>query len=1140
MKKQWMRILSLLMALMLVLPSAGGMTALAEEEEIFPEDSIVEMPDEGLNMGEDEAEGVSAMVSYGTVEGETEEGSSEPIEGEELSLGADTDFDEVLLSPQWEGDDTLSAGSGLSSARLTASHSSITINKGNTSTVTFAVSNFTGFFYLEVLTNNTTAYTYSWGEWNSTTKIPLRITAKAAGSGRITVRLRAPNDSKIYATVYLNVTVPNPESGTLKLSSSSQAIYVGDTYRLNVTVSYNVSCYLSYSNSNSSAANLSWGSWSGSTIPLSITGKAAGSGKVTIQLKSSSTNKVLDTKEFSYSIAKKQNPEIVFSPTSVSVYQGKSQKVNVTAKGYSGSYQLKYSTSNSSAYSLSWGSWSGNTIPLTVTGKNKGSGTITVYMYSSSGSLLTSKTLSVSVLADPTPPKVTVSSSSLSFKVGETKSVTCAYANVSESIYLQYSTTNTSAYSLSWGSWSGGKIPLKITGKAAGSGTVTVYLKRSSNNATLASAKISVTITPGTNGWNISSAAYNFYNYSTTIPLSTCQILYGNTQYAKAVYNANIGNGGVCYGMATTSGILITNNSINPSSFRSGASVPKNLSKTDYSSSLKVNLKTFIEAMHVAQVSDYVTNHRGLSSLVSTVKSEIAAKRPVAIGVRGYYNGSTGGHRVLAIGYTETSTAFKIRIYDSNWGTTENTLTINKSGSSYTSWSYPFTSSVIWGTGKTGADIYYTPYSEYMNAWNQRKKRGTDQAENMIVTRNNNFTLKDFNGNIVAKYENGKLVQSAGTVREVIWDDLLLNGTAPAHPHVLYVPVDYYTVENGSAGSNLTVTIVDEMLSTTVTTNADTFGFCADDSEDTANATLTPLENMEFSITIGSSKPGDPAETKLEGLGTGEPISMALSGGVLSITGEGLCTLSQTGQVTEYFISASAGNGGTISPDGVNSYEEGSCVSYEIKPDPGYVVRTVYVDGVNVGSMLEYAFDDIQDSHSIDVEFACDIAQCEVALSQTVVPYTGEALTPDVTVTAPDGTILLLNDDYDVYYEDNTEIGTATVYVIGAMGSAWYGSTQVTFTISEEQNAITDVTFAPADNTVQIGLMHTGAVRLIVALYNADGSMKTARIVEAAADQNVISAAFTDQSVPSGARIKVFMTDDQYRPLCASYTYTVD
>ena len=1144
MKNRGIRMLSLLTALLLALPTAGMIPAAAAEgegEEIFPENSIVEMPDTELSLGEPD-ECASPINELELVEGDEEEGSSDPLEGEELSLGAADDFepDEDSLSPTWEGDDNLSAGNNLSGAKLTASHTSMSIKVGNTSTATFGVSNFTGFFYLEVLTNNKTAYTTAWGTWKSTTKIALKITAKKAGSGKITVRLRAPNDSKIYATAVINITVPQSEKGTLKLSASSSKIPLDSTYKLNVTVSNcNVGVYLTYSNSNSSAASLQWGNWSGSTIPVNIKGNKVGKGTVTVKLISSSSGKVLNTKKFTYRVYKKTTPKITFSPTSVSIQAGSSKKVSVKASGYSGSYYLQYITSNGSCFSISWGSWSGNTIPMTVKGVKKGSGSITIYMKDASGSELARKTISITVTETAKKPTLTLSSTSASLKTGESKSITCGCTNLSDPVYLSYSTTNSTAYTCSWGSWSNYKIPLTITGKAKGSGTVTIYMKRSSDNKQLASKKISVSVSQTQSGLTFTKVAYPFSNYGTTISLATCQMMYGNTQTAKTIYNWNIGNGGCCYGFATSSGILSVNNSINPNTFRSGAVNVSSIQKNDYSSGLGIRTYQFIEGMHIAQASNYAYNNYNLNSLVSTVKSETAAGRPVAIGIRGVYNGSNAGHRVLGFGYSETSSVFKVRIYDSNSPNAEKTLTINKSGSNYNSWSYPLTSSVTWGTGRSGASIYFTTYSQYLNAWNHRGSLRDSSLGNMIVTKADTFSLYNFDNQLVAKYQNGDLTYQGSGVQEVFWDDILPNGKVADHPHVLYVPNDYYTVKNDQGGT-LNVSIVDNMLSTTVSTNASEFGFCADDSTNTANATLTPLENMEFSIVIGSSRSGDPAETKLEGFGTGEPISMELSNGALSVTGEGVSTLSRTNMETEYFISAGAGTGGNVSPDGLASYAEGSSATYIFTPDPGYVVRAVYVDGENLGSMMEYTFENITDSHTIDVEFAGDIAQCSVELSQSVMTYTGEEREPEVTVTAPDGQVLVQNVDYDLYYEDNTDVGTATVYVIGAAGSAWYGITQETFDIVEEENAIVNVEYTAATDSVQVRTTHGGAVRLMVAAYTDENRMLAVRILDLGVEEYEATVSFSGISVSEGTRIRAFMIDGNYQPLCRSYMIRVN
>ena len=60
-----------------------------------------------------------------------------------------------------------------------------------------------------------------------------------------------------------------------------------------------------------------------------------------------------------------------------------------------------------------------------------------------------------------------------------------------------------------------------------------------------------------------------------------------------------------------------------------------------------------------------------------------------------------------------------------------------------------------------------------------------------------------------------------------------------------------------------------------------------------------------------------------------------------------------------------------------------------------------------------------------------DITGANVTIPQESYEYTGTEIKPEVTVTLSDGTGLIFGTDYTVSYEDNTDIGTATVNVIG-------------------------------------------------------------------------------------------------------------
>jgi hypothetical protein len=71
-----------------------------------------------------------------------------------------------------------------------------------------------------------------------------------------------------------------------------------------------------------------------------------------------------------------------------------------------------------------------------------------------------------------------------------------------------------------------------------------------------------------------------------------------------------------------------------------------------------------------------------------------------------------------------------------------------------------------------------------------------------------------------------------------------------------------------------------------------------------------------------------------------------------------------------YTISASAGEGGTISPSGDKLVAVGASQTYVITPDVGYEIADVKVDGASVGAVSSYAFNNVSISHTIEASFA--------------------------------------------------------------------------------------------------------------------------------------------------------------------------
>ncbi|MCK5878374.1 MAG: hypothetical protein KAH24_01245 [Holophagae bacterium] len=75
---------------------------------------------------------------------------------------------------------------------------------------------------------------------------------------------------------------------------------------------------------------------------------------------------------------------------------------------------------------------------------------------------------------------------------------------------------------------------------------------------------------------------------------------------------------------------------------------------------------------------------------------------------------------------------------------------------------------------------------------------------------------------------------------------------------------------------------------------------------------------------------------------------------------------------TSYTISASANEGGVISPMGDCTASEGSSKAFAINSDDGYHIKDVLVDGESVGVVALYTFHNINSSHTIEALFEVD------------------------------------------------------------------------------------------------------------------------------------------------------------------------
>lgn len=75
------------------------------------------------------------------------------------------------------------------------------------------------------------------------------------------------------------------------------------------------------------------------------------------------------------------------------------------------------------------------------------------------------------------------------------------------------------------------------------------------------------------------------------------------------------------------------------------------------------------------------------------------------------------------------------------------------------------------------------------------------------------------------------------------------------------------------------------------------------------------------------------------------------------------------GQPVTYVIDASAGSGGSVSPAGAITVNQGAGQSFSITPVSCYRIAYVTVNGASVGTPATYAFSNVQANHTIAAAF---------------------------------------------------------------------------------------------------------------------------------------------------------------------------
>jgi len=80
-------------------------------------------------------------------------------------------------------------------------------------------------------------------------------------------------------------------------------------------------------------------------------------------------------------------------------------------------------------------------------------------------------------------------------------------------------------------------------------------------------------------------------------------------------------------------------------------------------------------------------------------------------------------------------------------------------------------------------------------------------------------------------------------------------------------------------------------------------------------------------------------------------------------------TVGATFDASKYTITATAGDGGSISPSGIVIVNHGEDKTFTITPNEGYIIGDLIVDGQSVGPDNSYTFNDVSEEHTIHAIF---------------------------------------------------------------------------------------------------------------------------------------------------------------------------
>ncbi len=149
--------------------------------------------------------------------------------------------------------------------------------------------------------------------------------------------------------------------------------------------------------------------------------------------------------------------------------------------------------------------------------------------------------------------------------------------------------------------------------------------------------------------------------------------------------------------------------------------------------------------------------------------------------------------------------------------------------------------------------------------------------------------------------------------------------------------------------------------------------------------------------------------------------------------------------LSTFTITAGAGEGGRIVPKGEISVTEGNSQTFTIYADSGYIIEDILIDGVSVGNVNRYTFEDIADNHQISASFK----ESNININDNNPPYINNRYPMAGAIQIPLNTIisLMLSDAESSIDPNSVSIQVNNRYIYNANTAA--APEQMSFQLSQ-------------------------------------------------------------------------------------------